>query len=77
MTRFSRMTGILTQPCVIITGIVSASSKRRLHAKSFHDAGTTVIVEARYSGTYKATGKSPPSNASASTCYENRPNQDR
>ena len=26
--------------------------------KSFHDAGDSVIVEARYSGTYKATGKS-------------------
>jgi len=26
--------------------------------KFFHDAGNSVIVEARYSGTYKATGKS-------------------
>ena len=26
--------------------------------KSFHGAGDSVIVEARYSGTYKATGKS-------------------
>jgi ketosteroid isomerase-like protein len=29
-----------------------------VHPKSFHDAGNSVIVEARYSGTYKATGKS-------------------
>ena len=29
-----------------------------VHPKSFHDAGTSVIVEGRYSGTYKATGKS-------------------
>ena len=29
-----------------------------VHPKSFHDAGDNVIVEARYSGTYKATGKS-------------------
>lgn len=29
-----------------------------VHPKSFHDAGDSVIVEARYSGTYKATGKS-------------------
>ncbi len=29
-----------------------------VHPKSFYDAGNTVIVEARYSGTYKATGKS-------------------
>ena len=28
-----------------------------VHPKSFHDAGDSVIVEARYSGTYKATGK--------------------
>jgi ketosteroid isomerase-like protein len=29
-----------------------------VHTKSFHDAAGCVIVEARYSGTYKATGKS-------------------
>lgn len=29
-----------------------------VHPKTFHDAGGTVVVEARYSGTYKATGKS-------------------
>ncbi len=28
-----------------------------VHPKSFHDAGDSVIVEARYSGKYKATGK--------------------
>ena len=28
-----------------------------VHTKSFHDAGDSVIVEARYSGAYKATGK--------------------
>jgi ketosteroid isomerase-like protein len=29
-----------------------------IHPKLFHDAGNSVIVEARYSGKYKATGKS-------------------
>lgn len=29
-----------------------------VHPKSFHGAGDSVIVEARYSGTYKSTGKS-------------------
>jgi ketosteroid isomerase-like protein len=29
-----------------------------VHPKLFHDAGDSVIVEGRYSGTYKATGKS-------------------
>jgi len=29
-----------------------------VHPRSFHDAGNSVIVEGRYSGTYKATGKS-------------------
>jgi uncharacterized protein len=29
-----------------------------VHPKSFHDAGDSVIVEGRYSGRYKATGKS-------------------
>ena len=29
-----------------------------IHTKSFHGAGDSVIVEARYSGTYKPTGKS-------------------
>ena len=29
-----------------------------VHPNSFHDAGHSVIVEARYSGKYKATGKS-------------------
>lgn len=29
-----------------------------VHTKSFHNAGNSVIVEARYSGKYKATGKS-------------------
>ena len=28
-----------------------------VHPKSFHNAGGSVIVEVRYSGTYKATGK--------------------
>jgi ketosteroid isomerase-like protein len=29
-----------------------------VHPKLFHDAGDSVIVEGRYDGTYKATGKS-------------------
>jgi ketosteroid isomerase-like protein len=29
-----------------------------VHPKSFHGAGDSVIVEGRYTGTYKATGKS-------------------
>ena len=29
-----------------------------VHPKSFYDAGDNVIVEVRYSGTYKASGKS-------------------
>jgi ketosteroid isomerase-like protein len=29
-----------------------------VHPKAFHGAGDTVIVEARYSGTFKPTGKS-------------------
>jgi ketosteroid isomerase-like protein len=29
-----------------------------VHTKSFHGAGDSVIVEARYTGTYKPTGKS-------------------
>ena len=29
-----------------------------VHPKSFYDAGDTVVVEARYTGAYKATGKS-------------------
>ncbi len=29
-----------------------------VHPGQFHDAGKSVIVEARYTGTYKATGKS-------------------
>lgn len=29
-----------------------------VHPKSFYDAGGSVIVEGRYSGTYKGTGKS-------------------
>lgn len=29
-----------------------------VHPKSFHDAGDTVIVEGRYSGRYKTTGRS-------------------
>jgi ketosteroid isomerase-like protein len=28
-----------------------------VHPKVFHDAGDTVVVEGRYTGTYKATGK--------------------
>jgi len=28
-----------------------------VHPKQFHDAGATVVVEGRYTGTYKATGK--------------------
>lgn len=29
-----------------------------VHPKTFHDAGDTVVVEARYTGTHKTTGKS-------------------
>jgi uncharacterized protein len=29
-----------------------------VHPKAFHDAGDSVIVEARYTGTYKPTGRS-------------------
>ena len=29
-----------------------------VHPQSFHGAGDSVVVEARYTGTYKATGKS-------------------
>jgi ketosteroid isomerase-like protein len=29
-----------------------------VHPRSFHDAGASVIVEGRYTGKYKATGKS-------------------
>jgi uncharacterized protein len=29
-----------------------------VHPKDFHDAGDTVVVEGRYTGAYKATGKS-------------------
>ena len=29
-----------------------------VHTRSFHDAGSSVIVEVRYTGTFKATGKS-------------------
>lgn len=29
-----------------------------IHPKDFHDAGDTVVVEGRYTGTHKATGKS-------------------
>lgn len=28
-----------------------------IHTKAFHDAGGTVVVEARYAGMYKSTGK--------------------
>ena len=28
-----------------------------VHPQTFHDAGSVVVVEARYTGTYKATGK--------------------
>jgi ketosteroid isomerase-like protein len=28
-----------------------------VHPRTFHSAGDSIIVEARYSGTYKATGK--------------------
>jgi uncharacterized protein len=28
-----------------------------VHPKNFHDAGDTVVVEGRYTGTHKATGK--------------------
>jgi ketosteroid isomerase-like protein len=28
-----------------------------VHPRTFHDAGDSIIVEGRYSGTYKATGK--------------------
>jgi ketosteroid isomerase-like protein len=36
-----------------------------VHPKDFHDAGDTVIVEDRYTGTFKATGKS----ADAQYCH--------
>jgi ketosteroid isomerase-like protein len=36
-----------------------------VHPKTFHDAGDSVIVEARYTGTFKATGKS----ADAQVCH--------
>ncbi len=29
-----------------------------MHPMEFHDAGSVVVVEARYTGTYKQTGKS-------------------
>ena len=29
-----------------------------VHPKTFHDAGDTVVVEGRYTGSFKATGKS-------------------
>ena len=29
-----------------------------VHPKSFHDAGSSVVVEGRYTGTFKSTGKS-------------------
>jgi len=29
-----------------------------VHPKTYHEAGDVVVVEARYTGTYKATGKS-------------------
>jgi uncharacterized protein len=29
-----------------------------IHPQDFHDAGDTVVVEGRYTGTFKATGKS-------------------
>jgi uncharacterized protein len=36
-----------------------------VHPKEFHDAGDTVIVEGRYTGTYKGTGKA----ADAQYCH--------
>jgi ketosteroid isomerase-like protein len=30
----------------------------KVHPRTFHDAGDTVIVEGRYTGTWKSTGKS-------------------
>ncbi len=36
-----------------------------VHPKDFHDAGDTVVVEGRYTGTYKATGKA----ADAQYCH--------
>jgi hypothetical protein len=36
-----------------------------VHPKDFYDAGDTVIVEGRYTGTYKATGKA----ADAQYCH--------
>jgi uncharacterized protein len=36
-----------------------------VHPKEFYDAGDTVVVEGRYTGTYKATGKS----ADAQFCH--------
>ena len=29
-----------------------------VHPKEFHDAGSTVVIEGRYTGTYKNTGNS-------------------
>jgi ketosteroid isomerase-like protein len=36
-----------------------------VHTRSFHNAGSSVIVEARYSGTYKANGR----NMGAQVCH--------
>jgi uncharacterized protein len=36
-----------------------------VHPKDLHDAGDTVVVEARYTGTFKATGK----NLDAQVCH--------
>ena len=36
-----------------------------VHPKDFYDAGDTIIVEGRYTGTYKATGKA----ADAQYCH--------
>jgi ketosteroid isomerase-like protein len=36
-----------------------------IHPKTFHDAGDSVIVEGRYTGTFKATGK----NLDAQYCH--------
>ena len=36
-----------------------------VHPKDFHDAGDTVVVQGRYTGTFKATGK----NLDAQVCH--------
>ena len=47
----SRFTSVLAVFVALAIGLV-------VHPKAFHDAGNSVIVEVRYTGTVKATGKS-------------------